>query len=167
MIKTGLKFLPTVPNQKRLNWLANYIDSKNDPLYDLIFSYQLIDAYLRGLVFYKTKDYRLTDKFGLKSVIKEFIKCYPKKKNLGDRIKSWADQRDTVVHHLISSTKVTNPRKIDLLIKRICKNGKRLFLKLKSVNHKKFESQTPLFILSLGCGDGFSEECDVVFSGVN
>jgi len=128
--------LPITPSQKRLNWLADYIDLKKDALYDSIFAYQLIDAYLRGLIFWKTKNHKSADKFGFKPTVRKFVNCYPRKQNLGDRLEAWAVKRDIIAHRLLVSTRVTNTRKLDRLIRKIGDDGQNLFLELKNVKYK-------------------------------
>ena len=131
----GLKFLSVVPSQRRLNWCVQYIDKKEDALYGLVFAYQLIEAYLRGLIFWKTKNHKSTDKFGFKNVIKQFINSYPKRQKLGKRLNAWAERRDAVIHHLLTSTRITNAQKLDRLIKEVGDKGLRLFLELKNIKH--------------------------------
>lgn len=133
MSKTGLKNFPDIPSQKKLDSLANYVDSKGDPLYSLVFGYQLIDGYLRGRIFSETKSHELADVRGMEQLIKNFRRhCANVANELASELMDWKEKRDFLIHHWLSESEVSeDPERLEAAVKETAESGLALFEKLK------------------------------------
>jgi hypothetical protein len=132
--ETNIKGLPFIPDQIELDWLASYTDSK-DPLYSVVFGYQMIDIILRALIYKSTCNDDLAGQRGMDRIVKSFKKCYPSEDSLLEEIYEWKDKRESIVHSLLFDNKITDEEKLDSFIMETSELGKsiaeRLKLKLK------------------------------------
>ena len=132
-MKTSLKNFPDVPRQEKLDLLANFVDTKKEPLYSLVFGYQLIDGFLRGHIFSKTESYELADVRGMDQLIKNFARTFPSApaEFIAD-LRRWKEERDFVIHRwLRDSDASSNLRGLEKAVQETAELGLKLFKKLR------------------------------------
>lgn len=132
MSKTGLKNFPDIPSQKKLDSLANYVGSKGDPLYSLVFCYQLIDRFLRGRIFSETKSHGLADVRGMERLIENFRKhCANVTDELASELMDWKEKRNFLIHRWFSENEVSeDSERLETIIKETAESGLSLFKKI-------------------------------------
>lgn len=134
MDRTELKNLPVIPSQERLDWLAAYVDKKNDPMYSIVFGYQLLEGFLRGVVF-KYGDQRIADDQRMKSLLKEFEKITNNQKPLQD-LRDWIKDRHILIHKLVGYNIVNNEDELKAFINRVGESAVLLFQEINNETTK-------------------------------
>lgn len=129
----GMKRFPFVPAQDEFDWLAKYIDSKNDPLYSLVFGYQMIDSILRVLIVKRSGDTKLADAREIKRLIEIFKDKYPERSAFVTRLYAWKERRDAVIHSLLFDHRISDPEKLSSHIRSVATEGEILYEDLHAI----------------------------------
>lgn len=137
--ETGLKNFPDIPSQEKLDYLATYVDSKSEPLYSLVFGYQLIDGFLRGLILSATQNRILADARGMKQLIKNFETNFPNiSDSLVSRLNRRQAQRNLIVHRWLHENEISrDPKRLEIAIQETAELGRVLFSELRNVRTKR------------------------------
>ncbi len=122
-VQLDIAAMPYLPAQEEFDWLLEYIEKRNDPLYSVVFLYQVIDVLLRVLIIKKTGRPETADVESMEELVNVFDMQYLERGDLVQKIRRWKSHRNTIMHEVLFSEAFHSGNECDAFITATAQEG--------------------------------------------
>ncbi len=126
-LQPDIPSLPHVPSQEEFDWLLDLIEEKDDPLYSVVFTYQLIELLLRVLVIKRTGKPEKAETDTMEELVNAFDMAYIERGDIVKKIRRWKGKRNVLIHSVFFEGKFDGPGELDQFITATAEEGENVF----------------------------------------